>query len=116
MTNAPTTKTAFATFACFVWGIAAAWAQPNPPDNLYLEDLRGWLKSNWYDGLHDNLGYNSARSQMYGFTDILPNGNVVSGSWDFTLKVWDPSSGQCLRTLTGHAHWARRRRPVEPRL
>ena len=76
MTHAPITKTAFATFACLVWGIAAAWAQPNPPDNLYLEDLRGWLKSNWYDGLHDNLGYNSARSQMYGFTDILPNGNV----------------------------------------
>ena len=34
----------------FAWAsVAPAWAQPNPPGNLQLEDLRGWLKSNWYD-------------------------------------------------------------------
>ena len=47
---------------------------------------------------------------------VLPNGRVVSGSRDFTLKVWDVSSSQCLRTLTGHTNWARRRRPVEHRV
>ena len=45
----------------------------------------------------------------------LPNGSVVSGSADRTLKVWDVSSERCRQTLTGHTDWARRRRPVEPR-
>ena len=40
----------------------------------------------------------------------------MSGSDDRTLKVWDPSSGQCLGTLTGHTDHARRRRPVEQRV
>ena len=49
---------------------------------------------------------------------VLPNGRVVSGSRDNTLKVWDASSGECLRTLgnnihvlDGHAWLARCRRP-----
>ncbi|MFT6410818.1 MAG: hypothetical protein ACJA15_001642, partial [Flavobacteriales bacterium] len=29
-----------------------AFAQTAPPSNLQLEDLRTWLKENWYDGLH----------------------------------------------------------------
>ena len=41
----------------------------------------------------------------------LSNGHVVSGSYDNTLMVWDVTSGQCLKTLTGHTDWARRRRP-----
>ena len=45
----------------------------------------------------------------------LPNGRVISGG-DRTLKVWDVSSGQCLRTLTGHTNKARHRRPVEQRV
>lgn len=46
-----------------------ALAQPAPPAGLFLEDMRIWLKSNWYDGDFGDLGYNSARSQMYGFVD-----------------------------------------------
>ena len=41
----------------------------------------------------------------------LPNGRVVSGSEDRTLKVWDPSSAQCLRTMSGHTYDALRRVP-----
>ncbi|WP_306639503.1 endonuclease I family protein [Sanyastnella coralliicola] len=44
-------------------------AQPNPPAGTYLQDLRTWLKSNWYDGYFSDLGYNGAREQMYGFVD-----------------------------------------------
>jgi F-box/WD-40 domain protein 7 len=47
---------------------------------------------------------------------VLPNGGVVSGSRDETLKVWDVSSGRCLHTLSGHTNQARRRRPVEQRV
>ena len=43
----------------------------------------------------------------------LSDGRVVSGSNDRTLKVWDASTSECLRTLTGHTNWARRRRPVD---
>lgn len=32
----------------------------------------------------------------------LPDGRVVSGSEDSTLRVWDPTTGQCLQTLKGH--------------
>ena len=43
----------------------------------------------------------------------LPIGRIVSGSDDGTLKVWDVSSAQCLRTLSGHTGRALRRRPVD---
>ena len=54
----------------------AAYAQPAPPSGVYLEDLRVWLKSNWYNGYHSSLGYNEGRRQMYGYTDILSDGNI----------------------------------------
>ena len=60
---------------CTGWFFAVS-AQPSPPSGIYLEDLRVWLKSNWYDGYHNQLGYNEGRRQMYGYTDILSNGNV----------------------------------------
>ncbi|MGB1031746.1 MAG: endonuclease [Flavobacteriales bacterium] len=46
-----------------------ALAQPAPPAGINLEDMRIWLKQNWYDGDFTDLGYNGARSQMYGFVD-----------------------------------------------
>lgn len=66
---------------CIAWVMGmffavGAFAQPNPPSGIYLNDLRTWLKNNWYEGEHDQLGYNEARRQMYGYTDILSNGNV----------------------------------------
>ena len=47
----------------------AAWAQPDDPGDLNLAPLRGWIKSNWYDGYFNDLCYNQARIQMYGFVD-----------------------------------------------
>ncbi|KAK0626411.1 hypothetical protein B0T14DRAFT_534566 [Immersiella caudata] len=32
---------------------------------------------------------------------------LVSGSDDGTIKVWDATSGQCLQTLEGHGDWVR---------
>ena len=33
---------------------------------------------------------------------VLPDGKVISGSSDRSLKVWDHVSGECQHTLTGH--------------
>ena len=28
--------------------------------------------------------------------------NLVSGYWDFTIKIWNPTTGALIQTLTGH--------------
>ena len=33
---------------------------------------------------------------------VLPDGHVVSGSDDCSLRLWNPSDGRCLQTLKGH--------------
>ncbi len=48
-----------------------ALAQSAPPDNLTGQQLRNWLKTNWYDGLHRTLGYDGARQQMFGYVDAV---------------------------------------------
>ena len=37
-------------------------------------------------------------------SDVLCS-EIVSGSDDGTLRVWDAASGQCLQTLKGHSNW-----------
>ena len=41
-----------------------------------------------------------------GITAICPlrNGDFASGSLDTTIKIWEPSTGKCKRTLKGHTH------------
>ena len=56
------------------------------------------------------------RGAQVGCVVVLSHGRVVSGSFDGTLKVWDASTSECLRTLTGHTNDARRRRLVKPRV
>ena len=42
---------------------------------------------------------------------VLPNGQIVSGSYDKSLIVWDASDGRRVHQLKGHTGWARPRRP-----
>lgn len=46
-----------------------SWGQPDAPEGLNSEALRTWLKAEWYDPYFDDLGYNGARTQMFGYTD-----------------------------------------------
>ena len=33
---------------------------------------------------------------------ILPDGAIVSGSHDKTVRVWNKDTGDCIRVLKGH--------------
>ena len=35
---------------------------------------------------------------------MLGNNQLASGSADKTIKIWDVTSGKCVRTLEGHKH------------
>lgn len=52
------------------------FSQPDPPSDLSGSELRTWLKTNWYNGYHTTLYYNSAREQMYGYIDKQSDGQV----------------------------------------
>ena len=58
---------------CFV----SFWsnAQTAPAD-LKGDELKSWLKVNFYDGLHTQLGYRGARLKMY--TDIDNNAGIIT--------------------------------------
>jgi hypothetical protein len=64
-------------FACLLCCFSTfTYAQNQAPDNLNLVPLRTWLKQNWYDSDFSDLGYNGARTQMYGFVDA--NNNLLT--------------------------------------
>ena len=38
---------------------------------------------------------------------LSKKGELVSGSYDKTIKVWRLDTGECLRTMTGHTNWVK---------
>ncbi len=40
-----------------------------PPSDLNGENLKSWLRTNYYDGKHQTLGYNTARRYLYNYID-----------------------------------------------
>ncbi len=36
---------------------------------------------------------------------VLPDGLLVSGSLDKTIRIWSPKSGEAIKILTGHTNW-----------
>ena len=41
-------------------------------------------------------------AQRVAVLTVLQDGNLVSGSSDNTIKIWNPTSGELIQTLTGH--------------
>jgi len=35
----------------------------------------------------------------------LPNGNIITGSEDKKIKIWNAESGNCIKTLSGHKNY-----------
>lgn len=44
-----------------------------PPANLQGQQLRDWLRTNWYDGKRTVLSYANARAKMYNYADNYNN-------------------------------------------
>jgi len=40
-----------------------------PPSNINGEELKTWLRTNYYDGKHQTLGYSTARKYLYNYID-----------------------------------------------
>ena len=58
-----------------------------PPPGLKGQALREWLKENYYDGKHKQLGYTSARRYMYNYIDN--NNNYITGVYSGYRKHWN---------------------------
>ncbi|MEQ8240448.1 MAG: endonuclease, partial [Cyclobacteriaceae bacterium] len=68
-------KTVVLTFLQILF-ITLAFGQSAPPDDLSGNDLKTWLKDNWYTGKFQDQGYNAARTAMYSTIDKRQDGRV----------------------------------------
>ena len=79
----------------------------NPPADLNGEELKTWLKENFYDNKHITLGYDGsdgARSMMYNYIDNKDNviTGVYSGyevSWTYGGTGTNPAPINCEHTV-----------------
>ncbi|MCK4662622.1 MAG: endonuclease [Bacteroidales bacterium] len=87
----------------FLFLIQSVLSQTPPPD-LNGEALRTWLKQNYYDGNHTQLGYDNARMRMYNYIDNHNNTitGVYSGfqvSWTYGGTGTNPTPINCEHTV-----------------
>ncbi|WP_426490963.1 endonuclease [Hymenobacter sp. 102] len=67
-------------------GATAQTLPAAPPANLQGQNLKDWLRQNWYDGKRVVLSYNDARGRMYNYIDNQ-NGRVVCVYSGYTENV-----------------------------
>ena len=90
-------------FGCLMLLAVQMYAQ-TIPSNLTGEELRDWLKENYYDSEHTTLGYSTARKYMYNYIDNHDNTItcVYSGyekSWTYGGTGTNPSPINCEHTV-----------------
>lgn len=70
----------------FLFSIFTALQAQTPPSNLSGQELRTWLKQNYYDGKHNQLGYDNARRKMYNYIDN--HNNTITGVYSGYVVNW----------------------------
>jgi WD40 repeat protein len=58
------------------------------------------MADNWSACLQTLEGHNGAVNSVAWSHDAT---RLASASWDRTVKIWDPATGQCVSTLEGHS-------------
>ena len=74
--------------------------------------IKLWDPSDQYKNIRTLLGHDHSVSTVRfipsGLSGAAPSGHLlVSASRDKTLRIWDVTTGYCLRTLSGHSDWVR---------
>lgn len=74
--------------------------------------IKLWDPSEEYKNIRTLTGHDHSVSAVrfipFGAAGAPASGNLlVSASRDRTLRIWDVSTGYCVRTLSGHAEWVR---------
>ncbi len=82
---------------------AYLFSQSLPP-HLNGEGLKDWMKTNYYEGTHTELGYSTARMYMYGYIDNDNNTlrGVYSGytmPWSYGSTGTNPAPINCEHTV-----------------
>ncbi|MCG8578840.1 MAG: endonuclease, partial [Bacteroidales bacterium] len=91
-------------FILFFCGLSTLLFAQEPPSDINGEELKQWLKTNWYDGKHTELGYSTARRNMYQTIDNTNNTLtcVYSGyelSWSSSNESTNPQPINCEHTV-----------------
>lgn len=65
----------------------------------------GWLTERLFaQGAPDIVWLKGAHAGAVDSVAFSPNGEqIASGSWDYTIKIWDKATGNLVRTLPGHS-------------
>ena len=92
---------AFSILLMLTWATSVA---QTPPAGLTGQPLRDWLKTNYYDGQHNTLGYSTARMYMYNYIDNKNNTItcVYSGyqkSWSYGGTGTHPAPINCEHSI-----------------
>jgi len=69
-------------------------------------ELQKYLTKSRIPSIHNIKTLTGHTNYVYALT-VLPDGSLVSGSEDKTIKIWDVKNGQTIKTLTGHTDYVR---------
>ncbi|KAJ3476407.1 hypothetical protein NLG97_g9140 [Lecanicillium saksenae] len=74
--------------------------------------IKLWDPADGYKNIRTLSGHDHSVSAVRfipsGSAGVFSSGNMlVSASGDKTLKIWDTTTGYCVKTLSGHADWVR---------
>ncbi|PWN91225.1 putative platelet-activating factor acetylhydrolase ib alpha subunit [Acaromyces ingoldii] len=82
-----------------IWDVASGETKVELRGHDHVVETIAFAPISAYAAIRDLAG-------IQGGTNT-PGQFVATGSRDKVIKIWDTSSGQCLKTMTGHDNWIR---------